>query len=51
MDKNEKIKRYQTLIELHNDGVITTRNLMEELGMDYNAELKRMRDIQNNEIK
>lgn len=42
----DKQKYRQLIMELHDQGKISTRKLLEEIGMDYNEEVKRMRKIQ-----
>jgi len=45
----DKTIHQQRLMQLHDKGVITTRKLLEELGLDYDKEVKLVRKIQGDE--
>lgn len=45
MSEKDKQKLQQLLMKLHDEGKIDTRKLLEELGMDYDEEVKRMDDV------
>jgi len=45
----DKTQHQQKLMQLHDKGAISTRNLLEELGLDYDKEVKLMRKIQGDE--
>ena len=42
----DKQKYQQLIMELHDKGEIPTRSLLEEFGMDYDEEVKRLRRVQ-----
>ena len=41
-----KTRYQQGIMQLHDKGFISTRKLLEELGMDYDEEVRRMRRVQ-----
>lgn len=42
----DKTRHHQRLMQLHDKGAITARQLLDGLGLDYDEEVKRMRDAQ-----
>ena len=43
----DKQKWHQLLMELHDQGKIDCRKLLEEMGLNYDEEVKLLRKIQN----
>lgn len=48
---NDKSKWYRILLKAHDTNIISTQKLCEELGLNYNEEVKNIRKImgENNE--
>lgn len=46
----DKTQRQQALMQLHDKQLISTRTLMEEMGLDYEQELKNLREAQSQTI-